>query len=241
MISKVSMSRFSSLQVLGLILVSGCACIAEEPVPPPQPPYIQLTERAAWTVTLRYGDEKPTKESADSAVSAEKGISRLYRIDSKKVDELKHDLFYFSDGHQEEVWYTGRYRIVPTTDGKEAFMLDSAAMESGGLPGDLQFSGSVPAASWMAAELYRGVKTQNQIQCYYFEGTSLPGNPKAWIGVKTRLPVQIQFNGVTYTFEFKQAPAGELIMPDMYRQARERFEQLEKSRRLMRQAAVSNP
>jgi hypothetical protein len=197
---------------------------------PPSPPYLAtVAAPGSWTVQVKL-DQSPSAAAPNSGAPAAGAVAPLYtkEIQVTKTEDKKRMVLTSSDSTVSEVWYANNYVLYRQPN----FAADEVAIAEQ-VPGlsSLLGVGDFPTLSWIDIKTYKRRESHDGSSCFYFESSpvgNMSGLPagagksrtvpirKAWIDVKTKLPVAFD-DGVTIQ-EYTFSPGGPktLTLPPLY-------------------------
>jgi|GEM_PF-1776215 hypothetical protein len=155
---------------------------------------------------------------------------RVTQLSTVKTGEIRQETMVFEGGKKEEIWEAPGTRLRKNAfDGK--IHLETGVMR----PDEL---GDFPEFSWIGKENFRGIKPVKGRPCLIFESRVQRGileDPRngfqvpdadlsedafvtatAAVDLETRLPVQLQWEDQTRTYEFRRPPAQKLVFPEEF-------------------------
>lgn len=213
-----------------------CGAQTDDDQTPPSPPYLAtVTAPGSWTIQAKL-DQSSSPAAPASGVPATAPVVPKYvkEIQVTKTEDKKRVVFILSDTTEIEIWHVNSYVLCRQPN----FAADEVAIipEGAGFAPDLK-PDDFPTLSWIDIKTYKRRESHNGSSCFYFESSpagNMPGLPagagksripiqKAWIDVKTKLPVAFD-DGVTiqeYTFSAGGPKA--LTLPPLYQKKFDEF------------------
>jgi hypothetical protein len=209
-------------------------------IPPPSPPFVQFPQPdMAFTITVTAPDGQPIKlikPLASSDPSAPKDLRRemqLVRIDAVQVGNLRCDISTYNENTQTQTWFVGHYGLLQSPQGGWINVVDPVRY-----PVQAQFMPRRDASDyflWLSSSNYVKVVSYQGKPCYQFKVAAPGAKPTdennildvgekiAWVDVKTKLPIAIQFQGQLFTYTFRDSPSAPLVPPQQFQALIDRF------------------
>jgi hypothetical protein len=199
--------------------------------PPPKPPFVRRAPaKSAWLIQIKPIGRGPVAPSSDPRLP-QKYLKQQYWVKSGSMMQCWN---FWTDGSKTQDWIAGTAKFYQSPQGNGIRVFDSQS-----IPFFHDFTaGDFEMLDWIEQESYVGAVKHLGEPCYLFEAKKLaasvgdnnprrdlktvadfhaPASPtRAWISIKTGLPVEIMNGEGQYLFQFQTPPAGELRMPEPY-------------------------
>ena len=183
------------------------------PEPVPVPPWVAAPpEDSQWRITV-----KPTKDNAAKAANpGEKKERQLQEVLCQKVDKIKRDVQYFSDGTTDEYLYVDGKELMPLRPGSKEIMVSTGG--DGGSP-DMNMrinpvsSKGFAGVAWIKEGDYRDTVQYLTVKCFHYVRDA--ESWEAWVDVDTKMPVAFKTKDALYVYSFENPPTS-LALPSAY-------------------------
>jgi hypothetical protein len=211
--------------VLALLVGTSTPSPAQVPEDPQVAP---IPENARWEITPQTPPSKTAPNPTGQGNTQPATSDELIRVENTKTGNIQKVIMDYGPGAVQTVWlaqgeiYVDNNNIV--SSGRVSGMSSSFYAAYG------QFFGT----DWITSGHYKGRTTLNKRECDYYE--TLEAQPqeiiaaqmagvatseiqttrKAWIDVKTRLPLAVSVPEGAYNYRFLDPPASPLQLPGVF-------------------------
>ena len=192
------------------------------PAPIPPGPLLQTRapDFAQWVMTVT--EKKPSSTSGGSPDSGSEKKVVVTVITTTKTGALKMRRLVDSSGASWETWCTGNFQITPRPE-SGAIIARGKLQDDEVSPFDVDYSQSdFPEIGIVSSKNYVGMETAYGAKCLVFKAMvapfrdAPPAETKAYVDLKTRLPVAVVIGGSTpteKTYQFLAPPTETLTLP----------------------------
>jgi len=208
---------------------------AQKQAPPPGPLLESAPAFSQWVITFSYPEDR--QKSSNSAPLPAYASTRLRTITTTKTKNIVHEEFVDASGRKFDVWHVAnkQYRKL---FGSKVWLENSAGEVNNGSATD--YMAFPPTGfrdlDWLSDQNYAGTVKYVGRDCLVFVMNAPPGldlssanTPPdkfesfgmiAFIDLGSRLPVEIQTNGVMRTYQFTDPPPDAVLKlpPDLSEQ-----------------------
>ncbi len=188
---------------------------------PPSPPYIApVPTPVSWNIQISY-PEPPPPESRF-----------LKEVRVTKTRDKKREISTWSDGIESETWYMDGHVIYR----QPHFLSDDVAVVE---EATYFAQGDFPNLFWVNKDTYKRQEIREGRLCYYYESdpSAVPGRVsaslqgqlqrppvfKAWIDVKTKLPVVLDQGKLIEKYSFSAGTSQSISLPPLFARKLEQF------------------
>ncbi|HEX4139395.1 MAG TPA: hypothetical protein VHY09_03550 [Candidatus Methylacidiphilales bacterium] len=185
---------------------------------------LQMPAFSQWTIDYTYSGDAPPKPTAPGAPPAPLS-RRPVRVTVTKTDPISHQEEDFEQGLRADTWSNGDV-VVEQKPGNPQL--------NAYLPGAADKNTDFPQFNWVSKANFTGIRSQQGRKCLVFKA-SLDIfeilNPQAfkfglradhseeataYVDLKTRYPVSLQFGPAALQYTFQPPPTAPLEMPDEF-------------------------
>lgn len=201
-------------------LLSISSASAQSPagqVEPPSPPYLATVKApASWTI----------RPATPATVNPEAPAVKETRV--AKAQNLKQELTIWNNGTEGESWYVDSFVIYR----QPHFVKDDVAIMELHPDSATNFFSNADFAtlSWIGKDTFQRIENLKGRPCYYYEmkppaqqanSSGITAHPlsaasKAWIDVKSRLPMAVEEGGVLREYTYNMGTPTTLTVPSLF-------------------------